>query len=218
MIYLISDIHGDVNFKGLQDYLRIATEKDLLIVLGDICVNFENTQENAEFSKFFMSIKKNVAFIDGNHENFTYLNSFPIETWNGGVARRLTDNIVYLQRGNIYEIDGKTFFTFGGCKSSSVWVEKGLMYPEEAATVEQCEFAKDNLKKNNYSVDYILTHKREHPKSSIPHDENLYSLCEFIETNVDYKKWYFGHSHKKSVVDDKHEFIYDELTSLDSSN
>ena len=63
MIYLISDIHGDVNFKGLQDYLRIATEKDLLIVLGDICVNFEKTEENALFSDFFLSIKKNIAFI-----------------------------------------------------------------------------------------------------------------------------------------------------------
>ena len=74
--------------------------------------------------------------------------------------------------------------------------------------------AKDNLKKHNYSVDYVLTHKREYSKSSVPRDEKLYDLCEFIEANVDYKKWYFGHSHKKCEVDAKHEFIYDELKSL----
>ena len=214
MIYLISDIHGDINFKGLRDYLSIATEKDLLIVLGDVGVNFEKTEENALFSEFFLSIKKNIAFIDGNHENFTYIRSFPEEEWHGGVVRRLSEHIVYLQRGNVYEIDGKTFFTFGGCKSSDVWVKLGLWYPEEAATEEECKIAKDNLKKHNYSVDYVLTHKREYSKSSVPRDEKLYDLCEFIEANVDYKKWYFGHSHKKCEVDAKHEFIYDELKSL----
>ena len=46
MIYLISDIHGDKNFKGLQDYLRIAKDDDLLIVLGDVSLEFENTVIN----------------------------------------------------------------------------------------------------------------------------------------------------------------------------
>ncbi len=36
MIYLISDIHANKSFKGLQDYLEIATDNDLLIVLGDV--------------------------------------------------------------------------------------------------------------------------------------------------------------------------------------
>ncbi len=214
MIYLISDIHGDINFKGLQDYLRIATDDDLLIVLGDVGLCFENTPENIEFSKFFLSIDKNIAFIDGNHENFPYLHSFPKEEWCGGVVRRISPSIVYLQRGNIYEIKDKTFFAFGGCKSSDIWAEKGLWHPEEAANEEQCEFAKENFRKYNLSVDYVLTHKREHPESSLPRDENLYNLCKFIEENVDFKKWYYGHSHKKRAVDERHEFIYDDLISI----
>ena len=214
MIYLISDIHGDINFKGLQDYLRIATDEDLLIILGDVGVNFEKTEENALFSEFFLSIKKNIAFIDGNHENFTYINSFPEQEWNGGVVRRLSEHIVYLQRGNVYEIDGKTFFTFGGCKSSDVWADMGLWYPEEAATEEECSFARDNLKKHGNSVDYVLTHKREYSRNASPLDENLYELCECIDKNVCFGKWYYGHSHKKCKVDDKHEFIYDELVQI----
>ena len=124
-------------------------------MFGDVGFCFDNTLENIEFS---LSIDKNSAFIDGNHENFPYLHSFSKE--------------------------------------------------------EQCEFAKENLRKHNLSVDYVLTHKREQSKSSVPRDEKLYDLCEFIEANVDYKKWYFGHSHKKCEVDAKHEFIYDELKSL----
>ena len=76
MIYIISDLHGDKNVKGLQEYLNIATDDDLLIVLGDICLQFADTEENREFTEYFLSLKKNIAFIDGNHENFKYLNTF----------------------------------------------------------------------------------------------------------------------------------------------
>ena len=159
MIYLISDIHGDINFKGLNDYLNVATDDDLLIVLGDICLNFEKTIENEEFTKFFLSINKNVAFIDGNHENFEYLNRFPIEDWNGGKVRRLSNYVVYMQRGSIYTINKLTFFTFGGCKSSAKWKEMGLYYQGETATEQQYNFAIKNLKKSTLKTPlhcYIL--------------------------------------------------------------
>ena len=128
MIYFISDIHEDINFVGLKKYLDIATDDDLLIVLGDIGLNFRDTPENQSFTQEFLSIKKNIAFIEGNHENFDYLNSFPTEEWKGGTVNRLSKNIVRLMRGNVYEIDGFKFFTFGGCKSSAKWKEKGLWH------------------------------------------------------------------------------------------
>ena len=98
MIYLLSDLHGDINFKGLKEYINTATDDDLLIVLGDIGLKFENTEQNRVFDKEFLKINKNIAFIDGNHENFDYLNSFPEIEWNGGIAGKLSDNIFYLNR------------------------------------------------------------------------------------------------------------------------
>lgn len=161
MIYLLSDLHGDKDFTELLNYINTATDEDLLIILGDICINFENTEENREFTNFFLSIEKNIAFIDGNHENFEYLNSFPDEEWNGGTVRRLTKNIVQLKRGNVYTIDNKTFFAFGGCKSSSKWKEMGLWYDGEEPNEKELDLAYANLKKYNHCIDYILTHKYE---------------------------------------------------------
>ncbi|MBQ5926880.1 MAG: metallophosphoesterase, partial [Clostridia bacterium] len=94
MIYFISDIHADIRFKGLQEYLKTATDDDLLIVLGDVGLQFENTEENRAFTKAFLSSKKKIAFLDGNHENFAYLNGFPTEEWNGGKVHRLSENVV----------------------------------------------------------------------------------------------------------------------------
>lgn len=213
MIYLLSDLHGDIEFSGLKEYLNVATDQDLLIILGDIGLNFEKTKKNREFTEFFLSIKKNIVFIDGNHENFGYLHSFPEEEWNGGIVGRLSPNILHLKRGNFYEIEGKTFFVFGGCKSSSKWKEMGLWYPEEEPSEEEYNLAYDNLKAHGYCADYILTHKYEQN----PEEETTRGLAEFtrfIEDNVSYKKWYSGHWHKNIVLDEKHIFIYDKLHAL----
>ena len=215
MIYFISDIHEDINFGGLKKYLEIATDDDLLIILGDIGLNFRDTAENQAFTESFLSIKKNIAFIEGNHENFDYLNSFPIETWKGGLVNRLTDTIVRLMRGNVYEIDGFKFFTFGGCKSSAKWKEKGLWHFGEEPTEQECAFAVENLKKHQNSVDYVLTHKYEVEGLGSTRCQLLFDLCRYIDHNVNFKKWLAGHWHKIFNQDEKHLYIYDQLLTID---
>ena len=60
MIYFISDPQGD-----------------LLIVLGDL--GFTDTEENRAFDEYFLSLPYPVAVVDGNHENFDRLYSYPEE-------------------------------------------------------------------------------------------------------------------------------------------
>ena len=215
MIYLISDLHGDENFKGFNEYLEKATKDDLLIILGDVGLNFDNSEKTKKFTKYFLSANKRVAILDGNHDNFEYLNSFPIEKWKGGVVSRLTENVLHLKRGNIYEIQGKSFFVFGGCKSSSKWKEAGLWHDGEEPSKEELTLAYENLKKANYKVDYVLTHKYEQtpPRGTVSLD--LQKLTSFIEENVKYKRWYAGHWHKNQILDEKHLFVYDELIKID---
>ena len=55
-----------------------------------------------------------VLFIDGNHENFDILNSYPVTKWNGGNVHIIRKNIIHLMRGQVFNIEGKTIFTFGG--------------------------------------------------------------------------------------------------------
>ena len=215
MIYLISDIHGNIEFSGLSEYLNIATEDDLLIILGDIGLAFEDSKENRDFTDLFMAIKKNIAFIDGNHENFGFLEGFPEEEWNGGNVRRLSKNIVQLKRGNIFNINGKTFFVFGGCKSSPKWKEQGLWYYGEEPEKEELQLAYDNLKKHNNKVDYILTHKYEQTPGTGTVCVDLQKLTSFIDENVQFSMWYSGHWHKFEEVDEKHTFIYDSLIPVE---
>ncbi len=214
MIYFISDIHADVNFKGLNEYIDIAKADDLLIILGDVGLNFTKDEENKAFTEWFLNIDKNIAFIDGNHENFAYINSFPQECWNGGKVNRLTKNIVHLMRGNVYQIQDYKFFTFGGCKSSAKWKEQGLWHFGEEPTEDECAFAKANLNAHDNIVDFVLTHKYEVEGIGNTRCPLLLELCSHIDKNIKFKKWLAGHWHREYVHDKKHYHIYDKLIPI----
>ena len=160
-----------------------------------------------------MSANKKIALVDGNHENFDYLYSFPEEELYGGMVHRITENLVHLERGYIYTIQGKTFFTFGGCVSGAKWKPLGLWYPEEAPTEEELARAYENLRASGNKVDYILTHKYETGvgKTQTP---PLRELCSYINENVEFKHWYAGHWHTDKPIDEKHTLIYKILTPI----
>jgi predicted phosphodiesterase len=211
MIYFLSDLHGEF-FDALKEYEATYKHGDLLIILGDLELSFKDTSENKAFTEYFLNLKCPIAIIDGNHENFDHLYSFPEEEWRGGKVHRLSENIVHLQRGNIYNIGEKSFFVMGGCKSSQKWKDQGLWWPQENPTPDEISFAYENLKNHGYSVDYILTHKHEILEDA---DEmSLEGLLSYIENNVSYKHWFSGHWHKSFSPDDKHTVIYDKLTQL----
>lgn len=212
MIYLLSDIHGDMNFNGLKEYIQTAGEDDLLIILGDTGLMYAERENFKEFTKFFLSIKKNIAFIDGNHENFDFIESFPEEDWNGGKVHRLTESIVHLKRGNVFTLEDKIFFVMGGCKSSDKWKEMGLWYKREEPTAEEIKEGIENLEKCGNKVDFVLTHKYEKPSDN-PEFLTLEYLTKYIDENVDFAHWYSGHWHH-SQLNHRHSMVYDKLLCL----
>lgn len=212
MIYFLSDLHGWYESKDFAEYLTQPHEKDLLIVLGDTQLGFPN---NEEFTKRFLSTKNPIALVDGNHENHDFLFSCPTEKWNGGIVNRLSENVVYLRRGNIYTIEGKTFFVFGGCRSSAKWREMGLYFPRQEASEEEYEFAYKNLAKNGNKVDYVLSHKYSKDRTDQYLVEGLCALTEFIDEKVDFKKWYFGHTHIPANIDERHTCVFLDLVKIE---
>lgn len=214
MIYLTGDPHGEITAPGLNQFLEQATDSDLLIILGDLELNFRDTEENRAFTKWFLSLDRQIAFLDGNHENHPYLMSFPTETWYGGNVHRLTDNIVHLMRGEIYTLNGKTLFTMGGCKSSAKWEAIGLVYDGEVPSEAEIEFACRNLERYGNRVDYVLSHKyKDHSAEEIT-PLTLEALTMHIDQKIDFDHWYCGHWHKDFSIDDRHSGVFTQLLPL----
>ncbi len=214
MIYLVSDLHGGQDTDGFCEYVSSCTENDILIILGDVELGFQNTEEVKRFTAYFESLTCNIAFIDGNHENFDYLYSFPEEEWNGGRVHRISDNIVHLMRGYVFEIQGKSFLTMGGCKSSQKWIDAGLWWKQEVPTSDEIERAYCSLAKHEGRVDYVLTHKYPHEKPVSADPLTLEGFWNYVDENVDFHHWYAGHWHKEISFDEKHTAIFDKLIKL----
>ena len=211
MIYLIADPHGGESMAGLEAFLRQAEKEDLLIILGDLGLQFENTKENKAFTEWFLSLDYQIALVEGNHENHPFLNRFPEEMWCGGRVNRLTEKIVRLQRGNLFVIENKTFFVMGGCKSSEKWKEMGLWYPGEEPNAEELRLGYETLAACHHRVDYILTHKYdvEQLKELAEDPLSLLGLQRYLDRNVSFAHWYSGHWHRAFSVDEKHTVVYD---------
>ena len=213
MIYLTADPHGGEAPAGVRRYAEMAAKDDLLIILGDVGLNFQDTDENRRFTEWFLSIDKPIAIVDGNHENHAFLNGFPADTWCGGPVHRLSDSIVHLKRGNIYTIGGKTFFVMGGCKSSAKWKEMGLWYEGEEPSEREVASAYENLRKCRHKVDYVLTHKYAVYEGDYA-PLTLEGLTRFMDAEVEYDHWYAGHKHIAQSVDDRHTLVYDALVEV----
>jgi hypothetical protein len=108
-----------------------------------------------------------------------------VEEWNGGMVRHIVrDQVILLERGQVFEIDGKTFFTFGGASSHDI--QGGILEPDdpdfkekkknarregkpyrvrsvswweqELPTEQELQEGLNNLEKYLYKVDYVISH------------------------------------------------------------
>ena len=120
MIYITGDIHReqDIHKINPREFTvgDTLTENDYVIICGDFgCVWDGSTGDNF-WLKWLDSLPWNTLFIDGNHENFDVLNTYPIEEYKGGKVHRIRSKVFHLMRGEVFDIDGYKFFTMGGGK------------------------------------------------------------------------------------------------------
>lgn len=158
MIYITGDTHG---INGLKE--RIASlslsKRDYLIVAGDFGVIWDPKKVKEDIGAL-CNVPCHILFVDGNHENFDLLNAYPISKWNGGKVHRICDNTYHLMRGQVFEIEGKKFFTFGGATSRDRdrRVEHISWWKEEEPSEADYQEGIKNLAFCDNKVDYVVTH------------------------------------------------------------
>ena len=208
MIYLTGDTHIPLDISKLNTTRfpgqNTLTRDDYVIILGDFGLYWHKDKEYEYWLNWLKQKKFTILWLDGNHENHEWIDSFPVTYWNGGRVHQTEDNIIHLMRGEVYNIDGITFFTCGGGTSIdrlervegiSWWARENISYAEQLNAI-------DNLKKHNNSVDYILTHsicpeivsEMFHINDTLGIGTTERFLSNVLKT-VKFKKWYFGHWH-----------------------
>ena len=109
---------------------------------------------------------------------------YPKEEWHGGQIQRIRPSVLHLMRGQVYELNGRKFFTMGGASSHDI--QDGILEPDDPDFEEkfqqleqrgalfrvnhrswwaeelpsEAEYleARANLERVHWNVDYIISH------------------------------------------------------------
>ena len=245
MITITGDTHGNFLRFGSRYFpaARAMSRKDYVIVSGDFGI-WDESKESYYWLDWLDRKPFTTLFIDGNHENFDLLSRYPVKQWQGGHVHRVREHILHLMRGQVFEIDGITFFTMGGGASHDIG--SGILEPddpefhrnkrlldnskaqyrvnhiswwrEEMPDDSEYETAIRSLKKAGWKVDCILTHCA--PDSIVSQlsryygQDRLTGFLEMVKNKCTFDYWFFGHYHDNQVIDERFILQWEQMVQL----
>ena len=232
MIYIAADSHGTedifklVEFFDLESQRKSLSKEDYVIICGDVGAVFDLREQDRRTCEILSSLPVTVLYVDGNHENFNYLEDYDIERWHGGNVHFIRDDIIHLMRGQVFEIEGKTFFTFGGAHSQDLYDrrENVSWWPQEIPNKYEMKEGLMNLDKYDGQIDYIITHTAPYEVLAelgmdiADEEEEFVRYLEDIRNGISFKRWFFGHLHMDEDLDEAAQRVLYELTGLRNVN
>ena len=215
MIYVTGDTHGDIEIFN-ERRLGHLKKGDTLIITGDFGFIWDNSKEEIKNLKKLSKKKYDILFVEGSHENFERLREFEEVAFHGGTARKIADNIYCLNRGEMYQIENKIFFTLGGgLPPEADGTESAPSLPSD----EELEYAVVNIEEQRRMLDVIITHEAPASvKRMIDRGAGIDDLNIFLDTvmhNAHYRRWYFGSLHEDRAVSEKLICVFEDVHKID---
>lgn len=180
------------------------TKDDYVIICGDFGY-WDDSGEQRYWRKWLTDKNFTLLWVDGNHENYDMLKTIPAVSWNGGKVQFITPSIIHLMRGQVYEIGGVRFFTFGGASSHDI--DGGIMEPDSPDFKRKKKKLDRECK--SYRVNHVSWWKEEMP-SGEEYEEGLRNL-ERAGKKVDFIVSHCAPSHVQDIVSDGL-YMEDDLT------
>lgn len=189
MIYITGDCHSSFERLNTRNFpeQKEMTKDDYVIICGDFGAVWNKEKESKQETSLLNWLDDKsftTLFIDGNHENFDRLYAYPVEEWHGGKVHKIRPSVIHLMRGQVFMIDGKKIFAFGGASSHDM--EGGILEPDdpnfklkrrrldrerrnyrinhlswwqqELPSEEEMAEGRRNLLANDNTVDFIISH------------------------------------------------------------
>ena len=245
-VYVTGDTHGGFQRLGMKYFpeQKKMNREDMVIIAGDFGGLWGGTPAEKYWLDWLEDKPFTTAFLDGNHENFAMLNALPERLWHGGRIHEVRPHVLHLMRGQVFDIEGYTFFTMGGASSHDI--QDGILDPEEPGfeerywrmrraramfrvkgvswwteelpSDEEYEEARKNLDAHDWAVDYILTHcaPTSITQKIIPHAraDRLTDFLDEVKNRARYHYWLFGHLHDNQAVDKKHILLWEQVVQV----
>ena len=216
MLYVTGDLHGDET--RLRRFSRgLRRRRDVLLVCGDFGFVWDGSEREKRVLSRLEKLDCTIFFVEGTHDNLDLLAACPRETVCGGPAGRVAKNIFWLQRGCLYQIEGRSVFALGGAQSTDAdeRVEGVSWWRNELPTSEELAFAEETFRRAG-RADIIITHQSPcaalgrieySPDSTHPQKVFLARLAK----SADYGHWYFGGDHLDRPVSPRMTAVFEKI-------
>ena len=216
MLYVTGDLHGDET--RLRVFSRRLFKKhDVLLVCGDFGFVWDGGAEEKKRLAALEKLDCTIFFIEGTHDNLDLLAQYPEETFCGGTVRRVGKNLLWMQRGEIYTIEGRSVFALGGAESPDAdeRIEGVSWWKNEQPTLEELRRGAENLRRAGY-VDLILTHQSPCDGLGLigEQTETVNAQKVFLRRLAGtelYGHWYFGGSHLDRQISPRMTAVFEKL-------
>ena len=225
MNYITGDCHG--NFERFNASIfpeqKEMTKDDYVIICGDFGGVWNKDEEsNTETMLLdWLECKPfTTLFVDGNHENFDRLYEYPVEEWNGGKVHKIRPSVFHLMRGQVFELEGKKIFTFGGARSHDI--DGGILEPDDPdfkKKKKELDKGWKNLMKHQNTVDFIVSHCASSSATTVLGQgsyktDYLTDYLEEIRQKVTFKKWFYRHYHKNRNVNVEEILLWEQIIRI----
>ena len=237
-IFVTGDTHGTTDIGKLSSRQwtvgKELDKEDYLIIAGDFGFIWKNEIDQTEkyWMKWFDEKPYTTLVVPGNHENYDRIFELPITEMFGGKIRKYNDSVIFLERGEVYTIAGKTFWIMGGGLSiDKEYRTLGISYwAQELLTHNEMEYGITKMQEAHGEVDYIITHAAPRkwidkilpkllfrdPTLNKYKDPTVDYLNEILNVYLyKYEQWFFGHYHiDRELYDDKATALYFDIVEI----
>lgn len=224
-LFITGDTHGMNDIRKLtNENFPIQEEldkSDVLCIAGDAAICWTGGNTDKQLQKWYEDKPFTTLVIDGNHEGHELLSKLPIIKKFKGKVRKVSDSVFYAIRGEIYTINGKKVLTLGGAESTDKQyrVEGYSWWKDEEITIKDFKRTIDNLERENFKVDYFITHtgggEVVRTLGFLPTNSDKY-VSFFLDTLRD-TPHYCGHYHMDRIINKQSRILFDDIIELPSN-
>lgn len=213
MILITGDVHGDITrFKDKK--LHKLKKSDALIICGDFGLIWDGSRKEKRILKSLGRRRYNILFVEGAHENFHELETYPTEEWCGGLTRRISGNLRQLIRGNVYDIAGKTVFAFGGGKDEEDFSPDELKMKYEVPSEDELSEADKRLSDRENKVDIVVSYEPPQSIAEFLGAEQADKVSSYLEekkNSLIFRHWFFGKFHINKRIPTRFTAVFDSI-------
>lgn len=231
-IYITGDKHGDFHDLKKDFKVRQTSSADILIILGDVGVNFFGDERDEKSKRELSSLGLPVLCVRGNHEirptDPALDGKYREIEWCAGkvYVEEKFPRLFFAQDGSRYHIGDHDFLVIGGAYSVDKWYRLMHGYPwfaDEQLTPEEMAAIREEIAEHGNHEDIILAHTCPYRKRPMERfiqglDQNLIdsTMERFLQEVVDlveYNRMYCGHWHTDKI-DGRVHFLNNKVETL----